>query len=87
MSVDESESEAAARMNSVHGLNATLGLVIHGAADGIALGASSLASGKKSLSLIVFLAVIVHKGSFFLVREKGKTELFINCLQALLLWD
>ncbi|KAL0249902.1 hypothetical protein I308_103205 [Cryptococcus tetragattii IND107] len=62
MSVDESESEAAAQMSSVHGLNATLGLVIHGAADGIALGASSLASGKKSLSLIVFLAVLVHKG-------------------------
>ena len=43
------------------GLNATLGLVIHGAADGIALGASSL-SGKGSLGLIVFLAVLVHKG-------------------------
>ncbi|KGB79523.1 solute carrier family 39 (zinc transporter) member 9 [Cryptococcus deuterogattii R265] len=62
MSVDESESEAATQMSSIHGLNATLGLVIHGAADGIALGASSLASGKKSLSLIVFLAVLVHKG-------------------------
>lgn len=46
----------------VRGLNATLGLVIHGAADGIALGASSL-SGRKSLGLIVFLAVLVHKGT------------------------
>ncbi|WWC93817.1 hypothetical protein V866_000653 [Kwoniella sp. B9012] len=46
---------------SVHGLNATLGMVIHGAADGIALGASSL-SGNGSLSLIIFLAVLVHKG-------------------------
>ena len=44
-----------------HGLNATLGLVIHGAADGIALGASSL-SGNGSLGLVVFLAVLVHKG-------------------------
>ncbi|KAK8854769.1 hypothetical protein IAR55_003508 [Kwoniella newhampshirensis] len=47
--------------DAVHGLNATLGMVIHGAADGIALGASSL-SGHGSLSLIVFLAVLVHKG-------------------------
>nr|XP_019011506.1 solute carrier family 39 (zinc transporter), member 9 [Kwoniella pini CBS 10737]OCF50287.1 solute carrier family 39 (zinc transporter), member 9 [Kwoniella pini CBS 10737] len=45
----------------VHGLSATLGMVIHGAADGIALGASSL-SEKGSLSFIVFLAVLVHKG-------------------------
>ena len=44
-----------------HGLNATLGMVIHGAADGIALGASSR-SGNGNLSLIVFLAVLVHKG-------------------------
>ncbi len=47
--------------SAIHGLNATLGLVIHGAADGIALGASSL-SESGSLGLIVFLAVIVHKG-------------------------
>ena len=47
--------------SAIHGLNATLGLVIHGAADGIALGASSLAESG-SLSLIVFLAVLVHKG-------------------------
>ena len=45
----------------VRGLNATLGLVIHGAADGIALGASSL-TGKGNLGLIVFIAVLVHKG-------------------------
>lgn len=44
----------------------TLGLVIHGLTDGLALGVSSLAkdeSGAASkLSLIVFLAVIIHKG-------------------------
>lgn len=84
MSIDDSESEAATRMSSIHGLNATLGLVIHGAADGIALGASSLASGSRSLSLIIFLAVLVHKGMFSLPEEK-ETELFTNCLQALLL--
>ena len=48
-------------MSAIHGLNATLGLVIHGAADGIALGASSL-SESGSLGFIVFLAVLVHKG-------------------------
>lgn len=47
--------------HGVAGLNATLGLVIHGAADGIALGASSL-SGRGSLGVVVFLAVLVHKG-------------------------
>lgn len=44
-----------------HGMSATLGLVIHGLADGIALGASSL-SENKQLGLVVFLAVLVHKG-------------------------
>lgn len=43
------------------GLNATLGLVIHAMADGIALGASSLTENS-SLGLVVFLAVIIHKG-------------------------
>ncbi|WVQ82329.1 hypothetical protein IAT38_004457 [Cryptococcus sp. DSM 104549] len=63
LSVDDSASEAAAAASAVHGLNATLGLVIHGAADGIALGASSLAAGGNgSLGLVVFLAVLVHKG-------------------------
>lgn len=49
--------------SAIHGLNATLGLVIHGAADGIALGASSLSESGK-LGLIVFLAVLVHKGEY-----------------------
>ncbi|KAG6891507.1 hypothetical protein C0992_005040 [Termitomyces sp. T32_za158] len=43
----------------------TFGLVIHGLADGLALGASFLAkdqSMSSSLSLIVFLALIIHKG-------------------------
>jgi zinc transporter 9 len=42
----------------------TLGLVIHAAADGIALGASSAASGgsgKRNLSLIIFFALMLHK--------------------------
>lgn len=55
---DDCETHAAA-----HGLSATLGLVIHGAADGIAIGASSL-TGNSKLSMVVFIAVIVHKGEF-----------------------
>ncbi|KAG6903155.1 hypothetical protein C0995_004702 [Termitomyces sp. Mi166 len=43
----------------------TFGLIIHGLADGLALGASSLAKDQSgissSLSLIVFLALIIHK--------------------------
>ncbi|EIW68171.1 hypothetical protein TREMEDRAFT_71929 [Tremella mesenterica DSM 1558] len=58
--VDDGKDRATTQ-GGIHGLNATLGLVIHGAADGIALGASSL-SERGSLGLIVFLAVMVHKG-------------------------
>lgn len=39
----------------------TTGLVIHAAADGIALGASSSASTTSELSFIIFLAIMVHK--------------------------
>ncbi|KAI8802245.1 ZIP zinc transporter-domain-containing protein [Cladochytrium replicatum] len=39
---------------------ATLGLVVHAAADGIALGAAS-ASGRGSLELVVFIAIMLHK--------------------------
>jgi len=63
----ESERQAS---SFAHGLNATLGLVIHGAADGIALGASSL-SGNGSLGLVVFLAVLVHKGEFMTLLDIG----------------
>lgn len=59
MSMQEAVGGASGR--GVAGLNATLGLVIHAMADGIALGASSL-SGSGGLGLIVFVAVIVHKG-------------------------
>lgn len=60
---DGQGNEACAQGGAIKGLNATLGLVIHGAADGIALGASSL-SEKGNLGLIVFVAVLVHKGEF-----------------------
>lgn len=42
-------------------LSTTLGLCIHAAADGIALGASSSSTTTTSLSLIIFVAIMVHK--------------------------
>lgn len=42
--------------------SATLGLVIHSAADGIALGASATSS-KVGLGLVVFLAIFIHKST------------------------
>lgn len=45
----------------------TFGLVVHGLADGFALGASSLAPHKENannaLPIVVFLALILHKGA------------------------
>lgn len=40
----------------------TLGLVIHGLTDGLALGVASVGGGASKLSMIVFLALIIHKG-------------------------
>ncbi|KAI4888532.1 hypothetical protein NFI96_026806 [Prochilodus magdalenae] len=42
------------------GITATLGLIIHAAADGVALGAA-VASSQVSVQVIVFFAVILHK--------------------------
>lgn len=46
----------------------TIGLVVHGLADGLALGMSVLSgdvSSSYGLSLVVFLALAVHKGAFY----------------------
>lgn len=45
--------------NSIH-FTATLGLVIHAAADGFALGAA-VATGQVTVQVVVFFAVILHK--------------------------
>lgn len=45
---------------SARSLATTVGLVIHAAADGIAMGASSTTSNMK-LGLIVFVAIMIHK--------------------------
>ncbi|KAG5637361.1 hypothetical protein H0H81_004825 [Sphagnurus paluster] len=71
----------------------TFGLVIHGLADGLALGASSLnkdqSGGSSSLSLIVFLALIIHKAptSLALTTSLLATSLpRIKCKQYLLVF-
>ncbi|MCJ1479870.1 hypothetical protein MMC06_000024 [Schaereria dolodes] len=51
-------SSAPSTQSQQRTLSTTLGLVIHAAADGIALGASST---QPSLSFIIFLAIMIHK--------------------------
>ena len=46
----------------------SLGLIIHALVDGYALGVSASNAHSPNLSLIVFLAIIVHKGTMFCFR-------------------
>ncbi|RDW90429.1 Mn(2+) transporter ATX2 [Aspergillus mulundensis] len=81
---------AANSQRSSHSFATTTGLVIHAAADGIALGASTSDTG---LSFIIFLAIMVHKApaSFgltsILLRQglssrAARTHLFVFSLAA-----
>lgn len=54
--LDSNEAVATQR----RGFATTIGLVIHAAADGVALGASST-TAHRDLSLIIFFAIMVHK--------------------------
>lgn len=67
-----------------HSFATTAGLVIHAAADGIALGASSSNAG---LSFIIFLAIMVHKApaSFGLTSVLLKQGLSSRAVRAHLL--
>ncbi|KAF8383896.1 zipt-9 [Pristionchus pacificus] len=62
--INKGERSGRVRMS----ISATIGLVVHAAADGIALGSAS-AINKSSVQMIVFLAIILHKApsSFGLV--------------------
>ncbi|KAL4978539.1 ZIP zinc transporter-domain-containing protein [Aspergillus desertorum] len=82
--------DAAHSRRSSHSFATTTGLVIHAAADGIALGASTSDTG---LSFIIFLAIMVHKApaSFgltsILLRQglssrAARTHLFVFSLAA-----
>ncbi|KAI4173186.1 MAG: hypothetical protein LQ343_003113 [Gyalolechia ehrenbergii] len=46
---------------SQRSFSTTFGLVIHAAADGIALGASHSSGSSTSLGLVIFLAIMIHK--------------------------
>lgn len=46
----------------------SLGLIIHALVDGYALGVSASSSHSHNLSLVVFLAIVVHKGVAFYFR-------------------
>lgn len=46
---------------------ATLGLVVHAAADGIALGAAS-ATNRFNIEFIVFMAIMLHKVNIFSIE-------------------
>jgi solute carrier family 39 (zinc transporter), member 9 len=63
-SISRRRSDMTTSGPEVHALPMTLGLVVHGIADGMALGVSALDNGQAShnLSIIVFLALLVHKG-------------------------
>ncbi|KZF21639.1 Zinc/iron permease [Xylona heveae TC161] len=79
-------------MAETRSLSTTIGLVIHAAADGIALGASTSISSTK-LGLIIFVAIMVHKApaafglTSVLLREgwskrEARTHLIIFSLAA-----
>ena len=69
-------------------LSKTAGLTIHSFCDGIALGAASLSNNSNSLSIVVFLAVAIHKApaslglstSLLSLRPQLKTSLYRLCI-------
>ena len=75
-----------------HKITATVGLVVHAAVDGIALGSASM-TDKSDIQLIVFVVIMLHKApasfglSTILLMEgleksKVKKHLFIFSLSA-----
>ncbi|MCJ1296949.1 hypothetical protein MMC34_008518, partial [Xylographa carneopallida] len=67
---------------SVASSNATIGILVHSFVDGIALGAISLSSDS-SLELVVFLAILLHKGPAALglvsfLMYQGRSQLYIR---------
>lgn len=58
---DDCAPPAPQRVEDVKSWSATFGLGVHAATDGIALGSAALTSNS-SLSMIVFMAIMMHKG-------------------------
>jgi len=49
-------------------VTATLGLVVHAAVDGVALGAAATTS-QADVEMIVFLAIMLHKVKFLIIQS------------------
>jgi len=60
MLVDQIGARASKDDASGSKVTATIGLVVHAAADGLALGAA-IASSKEDITFIVFIAILLHK--------------------------
>uniref|UniRef100_A0A0N5AJD6 Zinc transporter ZIP9 n=1 Tax=Syphacia muris TaxID=451379 RepID=A0A0N5AJD6_9BILA len=58
--IDETFRAATSGERSRFGLTATIGLIVHAAADGVALGSAS-ATNRADVQFIVFLAIMLHK--------------------------
>lgn len=56
------EQQIAAEASKAKVVPLTFGLFVHGLADGLALGVSSLSNNDNDLSLVVFFALLIHKG-------------------------
>ncbi|XP_036335272.1 zinc transporter ZIP9, partial [Rhagoletis pomonella] len=75
MLVDQISQHKSASSTNDKNITATLGLVVHAAADGVALGAAATTS-HQDVEIIVFLAIMLHKAPAafglvsFLLHEK-----------------
>ena len=81
-SLPSAADPSTALSSSVPSSNATIGILVHSFVDGIALGAISLSSDS-SLEMVVFLAILLHKGPAALglvsfLMYQGRSQLHIR---------
>ena len=81
-SLPSSADPSASLSSTVASSNATIGILVHSFVDGIALGAISLSSDS-SLEMVVFLAILLHKGPAALglvsfLMYQGRSQLYIR---------
>ena len=77
-----SADPATSLSSTVTSSNATIGILVHSFVDGLALGAISLSSDS-SLEMVVFLAILLHKGPAALglvsfLMYQGRSQLYIR---------
>ena len=81
-SLPSATDPSTALSSSVASSNATIGILVHSFVDGIALGAISLSSDS-SLEMVVFFAILLHKGPAALglvsfLMYQGRSQLYIR---------